>query len=80
MNIVICWSAVVVNRPQPYSIPQHNSSSVYTALSDNTGGYLWANMLLITCRVIKVIPLYICFCVNYLRFSIYKYVLYILSL
>ena len=45
---------------------QHNSSSVYSALSDNMGGHLWANKLLITCRVIKVIPLYICFHVSYL--------------
>jgi len=36
-----------------------NSSSLYTALSDNTSGHLWANKLLIACRVIKVILFYI---------------------
>lgn len=30
------------------------------------GGHLWTSKLLITCRVIKVIPLYICFRVSYL--------------
>ena len=45
------------------------------------GGHLWANKLLITCGVIKVIPLYISFRVSYLVSpSIYNNVLYILSL
>ena len=44
----------------------HNPSSVYTALSDNMGGHLWASKLLITCTVIKVVPLHICFHVSYL--------------
>ena len=38
---------------------QQNSSSVYTALSDNMGSHLWASKLLITCRVIKVIPFHV---------------------
>ena len=33
--------------------------SVYTALSDNMGGHLWANKLLIICTGIKVILFYI---------------------
>jgi hypothetical protein len=39
---------------------------LYTALSDNMVGHLWANMLLVTHSIIKVIPLYIRFCDNYL--------------
>jgi hypothetical protein len=48
---------------------------------DNMDGHQWTNELLITRRVIKVIALYICFCVSCLiSSSIYNYVPYILSL
>jgi len=54
-----------------------NSTPVLFILSFLT---TWTKKLLITCRVIKVIQLYICFRVSYLRSSIYSFVLYILSL
>jgi len=39
---------------------EQRSIYVYTSLSHDMGGHLWASKLLVTCRVIKVTPLYIC--------------------